>query len=239
MKMGWSRRSLRLVLAVELLWGAGLTCVELLWQPRTAELLGSSDDTFVFGLTAASGWVAGAVGAALLPLLIRLLAGGTTRAAAAMRVLQGVTVLGLGLAGGVLGVATAYVAFYAVHGAANPAHFALLHRQVGASERATVLSVNSRRVVSAVWHEQDSSWGPRSATCSFGHDLVGQHWSRTVSSRRCSEVGSHGRPPCSWWRATPATTSTTPAASGAVGIWARTATPMTVAVAGSSDTISA
>lgn len=142
-RLGWSRRSLRLVLAVELLWGAGLTSVELLWQPRTAELLGAGDDTLVFGLTAAGAWVAGAAGAALLPALIRLLGGGTARAAAAMRVLQGLTVLGLGAAGGVVGAVTAYVAFYAIHGASNPAHYALLHRQVGTGERATVLSLNS------------------------------------------------------------------------------------------------
>jgi hypothetical protein len=39
--------------------------------------------------------------------------------------------------------------------------------------------------------------------------------------------------------ATPAMTSTTPRASGTVGIWVSTITPITVAVAGSSDTISA
>lgn len=142
-RLGWARRPLRLVLAVELLWGAGLTCVELLWQPRTAELLGSSEETYVFGLTTAGGMVAGAVGGALLPALIRVLRGGTEWAAAVMRIAQGLTVLGLGLAGGVIGAVSAYIAFYAVHGASNPAHYALLHRQVGAGERATVLSVNS------------------------------------------------------------------------------------------------
>jgi MFS family permease len=141
-RLAWARRPLRLLLAVELLWGAGLTFLELLWQPRTAVLVGPGEDAVVLGVMAAGGWVAGAVGAAGLPPLVRL-AGGTARAAAALRVVQGLAVLGLGLAGGVVGVVTAYVAFYAVHGAANPAHSALLHRQVGAGERATVLSVNS------------------------------------------------------------------------------------------------
>jgi len=141
-RLGWAHRPLRLVLAVELLWGAGLTVFELLWQPRTAALLGGADPTPVTGAMAAAGWVAGAAGAGLLALLVRG-AGGTARAAAALRVAQGLAVLGLGLAGGVLGAATAYVAFYAVHGAADPAHAALLHRGVGAAERATVLSVNA------------------------------------------------------------------------------------------------
>lgn len=142
-RTGWSRRPLRLLVAVELLWGAGLMVVELLWQPRTAQLLGSVTDTAVFGTMSAAGWVAGAVGSALLPAALRLTRASTPVAAAAMRVLQGLAVLGIGIGSGVPGVAVAYLAFYLVHGAANPAHAALLHRQVGDGDRATVLSVNS------------------------------------------------------------------------------------------------
>jgi FtsH-binding integral membrane protein len=60
-----------------------------------------------------------------------------------LRVLQGVAVVGLGLAGGVPGVIAAYLFAYVIHGASNPAHLALLHRQVDSSLRATVSSLNS------------------------------------------------------------------------------------------------
>ena len=54
--------------------------------------------------------------------------------------------------------------------------------------------------------------------------------------RRGHRLPSGSRSRCS---ATPATTSTTPMTSATVGIWVSTTTPMTVAVAGSRDTIRA
>ncbi|MDP9444608.1 MAG: hypothetical protein M3P83_09785, partial [Actinomycetota bacterium] len=69
---------------------------------------------------------------------------GAARAAAAMRVAQGLTVVGIAVAAGPVGVIAAYLATMAVHGAANPVHQGLLHRAVeGPSHRATVVSANS------------------------------------------------------------------------------------------------
>jgi hypothetical protein len=49
----------------------------------------------------------------------------------------------MGVLGGVAGVVVAYLTAYAVHGAANPPHMSLLHRQVGGELRATAISMNS------------------------------------------------------------------------------------------------
>jgi hypothetical protein len=141
--LGWRHRGLRLVLAVEVTWGAGLTALELLWQPRTADVLGTTDDTWVFGGMSAAAWLVGAGGALAAPLLVRLLGGRTEHAAALLRIAQGATSVGLAAAGGLAGVVVAYVLFYVVHGAANPLHYTLLHRRVGADHRATVISLNS------------------------------------------------------------------------------------------------
>jgi hypothetical protein len=141
--LGWRHRGLRLVLAVELTWGAGLVALELLWQPRTADVLGTTDDTWVFGGMSAAAWLVGAGGALAAPLLVRLLRGRTEHAAAFLRIAQGAPAVGLAAAGGLAGVVVAYVLFYVVHGAANPLHYTLLHRRVGADHRATVISINS------------------------------------------------------------------------------------------------
>ncbi len=143
LRLAWGKRSLRLILGVELFWGAGLVAVELLWQPRTVEILGSADDPFVFGVMGAGAWAAGAVGAALLGPLLKLTRGSTPWAAAILRLVQGATVLGMAAVGGLIGLITAFVAFYLVHGTANPAHFALLHRQTTKEHRTTMLSANS------------------------------------------------------------------------------------------------
>ena len=49
----------------------------------------------------------------------------------------------MGLIAGPVGVVTAYLACYVAHGASNPMHMTLLHRQVDGPHRATVLSMNS------------------------------------------------------------------------------------------------
>src|SRR5690606_15748138 len=64
-------------------------------------------------------------------------------AAAVLRILQGLTVVGMGLLAGVAGVIVAYLACYAVHGSSNAAHMTLLHAQATSRVRATVVSLNS------------------------------------------------------------------------------------------------
>ncbi|WP_230977459.1 MFS transporter [Georgenia yuyongxinii] len=135
-------RVLRALVAVELFWGFGMVAFETLTPVRLAEIVGDAEAAAeIAGPAGAAAWLASAAGAAITPWLGRRL--GMARTAALLRVLQGVTVVGIGLFGGVLGVVTAYLACYVVHGAANPAHLTLLHRQVDGARRATVLSLNS------------------------------------------------------------------------------------------------
>jgi predicted MFS family arabinose efflux permease len=56
---------------------------------------------------------------------------------------HGVAVLGMGLLAGPAGVLTGYLASYLVHGAGNPVHMTLLHREVTGEHRSTVMSMNS------------------------------------------------------------------------------------------------
>jgi len=62
---------------------------------------------------------------------------------AVLRIAQGVTVVGMALFAGPVGVLVAYLLCYVVHGASNPVHTGLLHRQVESGHRTTVLSLNS------------------------------------------------------------------------------------------------
>lgn len=109
---------------------------------RLTEILADPEAAAVVtGPAGAAAWLLSAVGAACTPWMVRRI--GAARSAGLLRVLQGVTVLAMGLLAGVVGVVTAYLACYAVHGASNPAHMTLLHRQVDGPMRATVISMNS------------------------------------------------------------------------------------------------
>ena len=142
--VGLLRRSrvLLALVSVELFWGFGMVCFESLTPVRLAEVVGGNEAAAaITGPVVAVAWIASAGGSAVTPLLTRWL--GIAPTAALMRVLQGVTVAGMGFFAGVGGIIAAYIACYTVHGTSNAAHMTLLHRQAEDRVRATVVSLNS------------------------------------------------------------------------------------------------
>ncbi len=136
-----SRVLLALVVA-ELLWSVGMISFETLTPPRMSEIVGDLErSAAIMGPAWTAAWLASALGAGLVPMLGRLT--GVPLAAVILRLGQGVTVFGMALAAGWIGVVVAFAATYLIHGAANPLHQTLVHRQVDGDYRATVLSLNS------------------------------------------------------------------------------------------------
>ncbi len=128
--------------SVELLWGFGAATFETLFSVRLSEVTVTPEAAAAMtGTAIAVGWLASSVGAAATPRMARQW--GTVEVALLLRVLQGATVIGMGLLAGVAGVLAAYVACYLVHGASNAAHQTLLHRHTASEVRATVVSINS------------------------------------------------------------------------------------------------
>lgn len=142
--VGLVRRSrvLLALLSVEVFWGFGMITFEALLPARLAEVLGDPDRAgALLGPATMVAWLASAGGAAVTPLLTRWL--GAAPAAALLRITQGVTVVGMALLAGPVGVLVAFVVCYAVHGASNPLHMGLVHRQVDGPYRTSVVSLNS------------------------------------------------------------------------------------------------
>lgn len=142
--VGLVRRSrvLLTLVAVELCWGFGMVTFEVLMPARLSEEVGGQRAAAaITGPAGVVAWLAFAAGSALVPLLSARL--GMAVTAGALRVAQGVAVLGMGLLAGPAGVLAGYLAAYLVHGGSNPVHQTLLHRQVGSEHRATVVSINS------------------------------------------------------------------------------------------------
>jgi len=142
--VGLLRRSrvLTALVAVELFWGFGVLTFEGLLPIRFAEVMGDTDRAAaLLGPASSVAWLAAAAGAAATPLLLRW--PGAAPGAGLLRILQCVTVLGMGLFAGPVGVLLSYVACYTVQGAAKPLHYGLLHRQVDGPYRTSVVSLNS------------------------------------------------------------------------------------------------
>jgi MFS family permease len=141
-------RVLLAIVSVELFWGFGMITFESFIPLRLSEILGNAERAAaITGPAASAAWLISAAGAATVPWLGRRL--GLAPAAALLRILQGLAVVGIGFAAGVPGVIAAYLAAYLIHGASNPIHMTLLHRQVDGTFRATVSSLNSMAGLSA------------------------------------------------------------------------------------------
>jgi predicted MFS family arabinose efflux permease len=95
----------------------------------------------MLGPVSSAAWFASAAGAAVITTISAR--AGVARSAALLRILQGATIVAMGLLAGPIGVISAYLACYVIHGASNPMHTTLLHRQVDGPHRTTVLSMNS------------------------------------------------------------------------------------------------
>jgi len=137
-----SSRILLALVSVELFWGFAIVAFESLFPIRLAEVVGGTTEAGALMGPASSGaWFAAAGGAALIAVVSRRT--GVARAAIALRILQGATIFAMGLLAGAVGLITAYLACYIAHGASNPMHTTLLHREVDSRHRTTVLSLNS------------------------------------------------------------------------------------------------
>jgi DHA1 family tetracycline resistance protein-like MFS transporter len=142
LRLARGSRVVAALIAVELLWGFGMATFEGLTPVRLTEVVGSADRaSALMGPTGSAAWGASALGAALIPLLARRI--GAPWTGFVLRLAQGVTVVGMGLFAGPAGVIGAFLLCYTVHGASNPIHAGLLHRQVDGPHRASLISLNS------------------------------------------------------------------------------------------------
>ena len=109
--LGLLRRSrvLLALVAVELFWGFGMVTFESLLPVRLAEVSATpTGRPRCSGPAGSAAWLASAAGAALIPLLLRWLGAPLDRASL-LRILQGVTVVGMGLFAGPVGVLVAFL----------------------------------------------------------------------------------------------------------------------------------
>ena len=139
--LGASRVLLALVL-VEVFWSVGMIAFETFMPVRLAELAGGETRAgALMGPVSAAAWGLFAVGSAAAGLASRWI--GVAWTALLARVLNGALIVVMGLMLGPVGLITAFLVTYTLHGSGGPVHSTLLHRQAHARNRTTVLSMNS------------------------------------------------------------------------------------------------
>jgi DHA1 family tetracycline resistance protein-like MFS transporter len=135
-------RVLRALIVVEVLWGFGMVAFESMTPIRLAELLDDRDlAAAIMGPATAAAWGGSALGAAAVPWMLRRWS--PAAVSVALKLVQGATVVTMGVVGGAAGLVAGLLATYAVHSAAGAVYETLLHEQARAENRATVLSLAS------------------------------------------------------------------------------------------------
>jgi MFS transporter len=134
--------AVRVVLVTGVAMGMSFTAVELLWQPRLADLRGETDTNgLVFGTLAAASMLAVALGAGASPRANRRL--GLRLGYLLALGFAAVCVATLGASGSPVAFAALYLFAYLGLGIAEPMHFELLNDAVGPTARATLISAES------------------------------------------------------------------------------------------------
>lgn len=137
-----SSRVLLALVLVEVFWSIGMIAFETLMPIRLSELAGGEAQAgALMGPVSAVAWGLFALGAALAGQAARRI--GVSQTALLARILNGAFIIVMGLATGPLGLITAFLLTYTLHGSAGPMHNTLLHRQAKPGNRTTILSMNS------------------------------------------------------------------------------------------------
>lgn len=142
--IGLARRhpGIRNLLVATLVIGVTASSVEVLWQPRFADLSGSADAR-LFGTVGAALFAAAAAGAALVPPVLGRLRGSRGAAGVVSHLGAGASLLTLAALGAVIPAAVALALLYVFVGIRGPIHNELLHRRVASTTRSTMLSADS------------------------------------------------------------------------------------------------
>lgn len=132
----------RIVVVTGIALGVSFTAVELLWQPRLADLLEESESHgVVFGALAAASMLAVALGAWLSQRAGRRI--GLRPAYLLGLGLGAIAIVMLGAPSAPAAFALVYLIAYFAMGLAEPLHFELLNEEVGPTARATLISAEA------------------------------------------------------------------------------------------------
>lgn len=134
---------IRTLVLVAFGWGFGQIAMEVLWQPRLADLLDDPNTAAsIAGVVSIGMWLAASMGSATSTRLRDAL-GTRQRAAVVAKLVQGGAIMAMALANTPVLLGLAIALSLVGNGAASPLHDSMLHRRAESSERTTVLSINS------------------------------------------------------------------------------------------------
>lgn len=136
-------RELTLILATMIAWGFAFSAVETYWQPRLADILGSVESSWIFGVVSTGYFLAALLGSLAAPLALERMKMSPYLVLFLLRLLTATFIVVLAFQGSPAGFAAFYLAMFFWNGMANPPEGTVLNLRIPGERRASLLSAVS------------------------------------------------------------------------------------------------
>lgn len=140
---GIKHRIIFLLLLSSLAWGVGVMGLEVLWQPRVKNILGSDSQTWIFGLLAAGYFFASSAGNLVITPICKTFGNNYAGVLFGTRLLMGTCLCLLALQGNLLGFTGLYWILFVFNGMSNSPYMTIFNTYVPEAQRSTLLSFQS------------------------------------------------------------------------------------------------
>ena len=139
-------RTLSLMLAGFCLWGFTFTAIEVYWQPRLKDLLGSDSQTWIFGVVNSGYFLASLVGVLAVNLFLTKRKTSLLFSVFIFRLITGAFILVLAAQASAISFSIAYLTMFLFNGMANVPENTAFNAQIPEEKRSSLLSVASLAV---------------------------------------------------------------------------------------------
>ncbi len=139
-------RILGLLLAGTCLWGFTFSAIEVYWQPRLKEILGSDQKTWIFGIVNSGYFIASLAGVLLVGLLLSRRRIPHLFLLFLLRIAAGVLILALALQKTTLSFSVFYLTMFLFNGMANVPENTIFNVEIPEDRRSSMLSLGSLAV---------------------------------------------------------------------------------------------
>ncbi len=142
-QFGFHNRSIFLLMSAYLIWGFSVMSIENLWQPRLKWILGSEEQSWIFGLLSSGYFMAAAAGNIIITPICRLFKNQYALILVIFRFTMGTSFILLTLQTRIWGFSFMYIFMFLQNGFIKSPHQSLFHQLVPDEKRSTMISLES------------------------------------------------------------------------------------------------
>jgi MFS family permease len=140
---GFKDKVIFLLLLSSVAWGLGFSGLEQFWQPRVKSILGSDEQTWIFGVLTTGYFLAGAFGNLLATGICKLFKENYPRILFISRLLMGTLFIFLAFQQSIIGFSFLYFTLFMINGLSSSPSSYILNEQIEEHNRSTLLSLES------------------------------------------------------------------------------------------------